>query len=72
MASIFPLSASVGQIFEGYQFNGTAWDIIGIDLTADYITAEELPTVILGIDTVLDGGTAFANVVLTIDAGKSQ
>jgi hypothetical protein len=36
MASIFPGSASVGQIYEGYEFNGTAWDIIGIDLTADY------------------------------------
>jgi hypothetical protein len=36
MSTIFPLSASVGQIFEGYEFNGTAWDIIGIDLTADY------------------------------------
>jgi hypothetical protein len=36
MATIFPGSASVGQIFDGYEFNGTAWDIIGIDLTADY------------------------------------
>jgi hypothetical protein len=36
MSTIFPGSASVGQIFEGYEFNGTAWDIIGIDLTADY------------------------------------
>jgi hypothetical protein len=36
MTTIFPLSASVGQIFEGYSFNGTAWDIIGIDLTVDY------------------------------------
>jgi hypothetical protein len=37
MATIFPGSASVGQIFEGYEFNGTAWDIIGINLTADYL-----------------------------------
>jgi hypothetical protein len=37
MATIFPGSASVGQIFDGYEFNGTAWDIIGIDLTADYL-----------------------------------
>jgi hypothetical protein len=36
MATIFPGSASVGQIFDGYEFNGTAWDIVGIDLTADY------------------------------------
>jgi hypothetical protein len=31
MSTIFPGSASVGQIFDGYEFNGTAWDIIGID-----------------------------------------
>ena len=36
MATIFPGSASAGQIFDGYSFNGTAWDIIGIDLTEDY------------------------------------
>jgi hypothetical protein len=36
MSTIFPGSASVGQIFDGYEFNGVAWDIIGIDLTADY------------------------------------
>jgi hypothetical protein len=29
MSSIFPGSASVGQIFEGYSFNGIAWDLIG-------------------------------------------
>jgi microcystin-dependent protein len=37
MSTIFPGSASVGQIFDGYEFNGTAWDIVGIDLTADYL-----------------------------------
>jgi hypothetical protein len=37
MSTIFPGSASVGQIFDGYEFNGTAWDIIGINLTADYL-----------------------------------
>jgi hypothetical protein len=31
MATIFPLSASVGQIFQGYSYNGTAWEIIGED-----------------------------------------
>jgi hypothetical protein len=36
MSTIFPGSASVGQIYEGYLFNGIAWDIVGIDLTADY------------------------------------
>ena len=37
MATIFPGSASAGQIFDGYSFNGTAWDIIGIDLTENYL-----------------------------------
>jgi microcystin-dependent protein len=29
MSTIFPGSASVGQIYEGYTFNGIAWDLIG-------------------------------------------
>lgn len=29
MSTIFPGSASVGQIYEGYAFNGIAWDLIG-------------------------------------------
>jgi hypothetical protein len=36
MSTIFPLSASVSQEFDGYRFNGTSWEIIGIDLTAEY------------------------------------
>ena len=31
MTTIFPLSASTGQIFQGYSYNGTAWEIIGED-----------------------------------------
>jgi hypothetical protein len=31
MTTIFPLSASVGQQFQGYSYNGTAWEIIGED-----------------------------------------
>jgi hypothetical protein len=53
MSTIFPGSASVGQVFEGYSFNGIAWDIIGIDLTANYpeisegfISASVIPSVI--------------------------
>lgn len=36
MSTIFPLSASVNQIFQGYRYNGEKWELIGIDLTADY------------------------------------
>jgi hypothetical protein len=57
MATIFPLSASAGQIFQGYEFDGTSWDIIGIDLTADYpeiIDGKISASVIPDID--VDGG----------------
>lgn len=42
MATIFPSTPTVGQIFQGYEWNGTAWTIIGIDLTQDYATQTEL------------------------------
>ena len=38
MSTIFPGSASVGQIFEGYTFNGTAWDIIGNEFNPTYFS----------------------------------
>jgi len=44
MATIFPLSASVGQVFNGYEFNGISWNIIGLDLTEDYVTEDEFDT----------------------------
>ena len=37
MATIFPGSASVGQAFNGYTFDGTVWNINGIDLTENYL-----------------------------------
>jgi hypothetical protein len=55
MSTIFPGSASVGQVFEGYSFNGIAWDIIGIDLTADYLENEQ------AFETYLDRISASAN-----------
>jgi hypothetical protein len=42
MSTIFPLSASVGQTFNGYEFDGTSWNIIGVDLTEDYALDSEL------------------------------
>jgi hypothetical protein len=58
MATIFPGSASVGQIFDGYEFNGTAWDIVGIDLTANYITEESLQATVNASNLEIDGGSA--------------
>ena len=37
MSTIFPGSASVGQVFNGYTFDGTVWNINGIDLTTNYL-----------------------------------
>jgi hypothetical protein len=38
MATIFPISPApqVNDEFQGYRYNGTSWEIIGIDLTVDY------------------------------------
>jgi microcystin-dependent protein len=36
MSSIFPANPEVNDEFQGYRFNGVAWQIIGIDLTAEY------------------------------------
>ena len=38
MATIFPTSPApqVNDEYQGYRYNGTAWEIIGVDLTADY------------------------------------
>ena len=37
MASIFPASASVGQVFNSYTFDGTSWNIEGFDFNLDYL-----------------------------------
>jgi hypothetical protein len=44
MATIFPSSPSVNDVYDGYRWNGTAWIIIGIDFTQDYATQSELTT----------------------------
>jgi hypothetical protein len=45
MATIFPLSASVGQEFDGYVFDGTIWNLIGNEYnpTSFSSTAPENP-----------------------------
>jgi hypothetical protein len=54
MATIFPASPTIGDTYQGYEWNGTAWVIIGVDLTTDYLTPTELQTYLNGnIDTHL-------------------
>ena len=36
MATIFPPNPSINDEFQGYRWSGTSWNIIGVDLTADY------------------------------------
>ena len=40
MATIFPTSPApqINDEYQGYRYNGTSWDIIGVDLTGDYQT----------------------------------
>jgi hypothetical protein len=44
--TIFPLSASVGQVYEAYTFDGTAWKLNGIKLTGNYVTEENIQQII--------------------------
>ena len=37
MSTRFPPNAQVNDEFEGYRFNGTAWKIIGVRITGDYV-----------------------------------
>ena len=44
MSTIFPGSASVGQVYNNYTFDGTAWNINGIDLTENYLEESSAST----------------------------
>ena len=48
MATIFPANPTVGDTYQGYEWDGTSWNIIGISLTADYLTEPELETYLNG------------------------
>jgi microcystin-dependent protein len=71
MSSIFPADPEVNDEFQGYRFNGTAWKIIGVDLTADYpeITdgyiSEDVIPITIATKTYADtaASTAVSNVI---------
>jgi microcystin-dependent protein len=56
MATIFPTSPApqINDEYQGYRYNGTAWEIIGVDLSADY------PTLTNGIISVSAVPTSIA------------
>lgn len=39
--SIFPSNPQVGDEFSGKRWNGTAWEVIGVDLSRDYTLESE-------------------------------
>lgn len=47
MSTIFPGSASVGQVYNNYTFDGTAWNINGVDLTENYLEESSASTTYL-------------------------
>jgi hypothetical protein len=74
MSSIFPGSASVGQIFEGYLFNGTAWDLIGNEFnpTTFSPTAPDNPKAgDLWVDSDSDVPSISNETILTIDSASA-
>jgi microcystin-dependent protein len=58
MSTIFPEDPEVNEEYNGYRWNGVAWQIVGIDLTADYpvmtsgkISDSAVPTTIARTDS---------------------
>jgi len=81
MSTIFPLSASVGQIFDGYQYDGSKWLLLGYKnslpsqvgnagkyLRTDGATLSWQP-VDVSSDLVIDGGFATDTYEIVYDGG---
>jgi hypothetical protein len=58
MPTIFPQSASVGQISGSYTFNGDYWVLNGLKLTGNYITEENIQDTLDTQNLEIDGGSA--------------
>jgi hypothetical protein len=56
--AIFPGSASVGQIYEAYTFDGTSWNLNGLKLTGSYITEDNIQDTIDTLNLEINGGSA--------------
>lgn len=44
MATIFPANPTLHQEFSGYRWNGTAWKVIGVNLSFNYVSFNDLYT----------------------------
>ena len=76
MATIFPGSASVGQIFNGYTFDGTVWNINGIDLTENYLEESSASAIYLNkvsasstYLTQVNASSTYAPIVPAVQTG---
>ena len=74
MATIFPLDPEINDEFQGYRYNGTAWKIIGISLTTEYLTRQEADLLYQPLaSTIYDGGDSSTYTPdLIIDGGLSE
>ena len=54
MATIFPLSASVNQEFNGYVFDGDSWNAVGSGFAIEHLSDVE-------ISSILDGDSLIYN-----------
>lgn len=74
MSTIFPGSASVGQIFDGYSFDGTAWNIIGNEFNPTYFspTAPDNPKAgDLWVDSISNVPSISPETILTISSASA-
>jgi hypothetical protein len=47
--SLFPSSPTVGQEYLGKRWDGTVWQVIGVNLSRDYVTTQDLASTIADI-----------------------
>lgn len=74
MATIFPLSASVGQEFEGYIYDGTIWNLIGNEYNPTVYSAYEPDNPKPGdlwVDSSVNVATFALDDYLTIESASS-
>jgi microcystin-dependent protein len=74
MATIFPLSASVNQEFNGYVFDGSSWNAVGAGFAIEHLSDVEISSLLDGdsliynsasskwINDVIEGGGATTTV----------
>lgn len=73
--SIFPSNPTIGDQYSGYEWDGTAWTVIGIDLNQNYALSSDLTTALAdttGVHGISDTSTlatqTYVNAALgTID-----